>query len=83
MNHNECKYFQICVLGECRHNTAKSKSHVYCSVYGCKNFYSTESDISFHWFPEANKSKVTWPNKNGSIELVDRKRAWEIQLRMG
>jgi len=56
---------------------------VYCSVYGCKNFYSKKSNINFHWFPKADKSKILWKNKNGSKELVDRRRAREIQLRMG
>lgn len=80
---NVSNYPEIGVLGECRYNKVKSKSHVYCSVYGCKSFYSTESSIRFYWIPEADKIKVMWTNKNGSTELIDRRRAWEIQLRMG
>lgn len=65
------------------HSPKKSKSNVFCSVFGCKTYYSTDNSISFHWFPEANKSKVQWTNNNGSIELIDKRRAWAIKLRMG
>lgn len=61
----------------------KFKSHVYGSVFGCKTYYSTDNSISFHWFPESNKSKVQWTNNNGRTELVDKRRAWAIKLRMG
>lgn len=54
----------------------KSKSNVYCSVYGCKTFYLTDNSISFHWFLEANKSKVQWTNQNGYKELLDKYQRW-------
>lgn len=61
----------------------KNTCHVNCSVFGCKSIYFTLSDISFHNFPKENESKVMWTNKLGVSELVDRRRMWAINLRMG
>lgn len=58
-------------------------SRIYCGVYGCKTFYSTNENISFHLFPKENEPKVVWTNKMGKKELSDRRCVWAINLRMG
>lgn len=60
----------------------KKKSNVYCSVYGCKTFYSSDNSVSFHWFPNEKEGNVPWTNKNGIIEHIDKRRAWAINLKM-
>ncbi|XP_015374594.1 PREDICTED: uncharacterized protein LOC107169384 [Diuraphis noxia] len=61
---------------------SKRKSNTYCSVYGCKTFYSNEGNVSFHTFPKENQSKVKWLNKSGIEEMIDRRKAWVMRLRM-
>lgn len=58
-------------------------SRVYGGVFGCKPFYSTNENISFHVFPKDNEPKVLWTNKMGIKELADRRRVWAMNLRMG
>lgn len=60
----------------------KHKSHVYCMVKGCKTFYSTKRNISFHWFPEANKCKVEVTHNSGFIEIIDKRLSWVKLLDM-
>lgn len=57
---------------------SKRKNSVYCSVYGCKSYYS--SDISFHFFPKENTIKVLWTSKNSIKEYVDKRLLWAKQL---
>lgn len=58
-------------------------SRIYCGVFGCKTFYSTNENISVHLFPKENESKVLRINKMGKEELVDRHCAWAMNLKMG
>lgn len=61
---------------------AKRKSNTYCSVFGCKTFYTLEGDVSFHTFPKENGNKVKWINSSRIEEMIDRRKAWIIKLRM-
>lgn len=63
-------------------NPKKSNIHFYCSVDGCDTYYP-EKNVSFHWFPKANKRKVPWVDNNGLEQLIDKRLAWSRQLEMG
>lgn len=60
----------------------KSKSKVFCCVYGCSSKASQPSGLSFHLFPQAGYSTVKLLNKFGQPESVDTRKAWEYKLRM-
>jgi len=62
--------------------SCNKKSNTYCSVYGCSTFYNSGSDISFHSLPKANSNKIKWVNKNGTSQMIDRRQAWILRLRM-
>lgn len=62
--------------------STNKKSNTYCSVYGCSTFYSNVNDISFHSLPKENDKKVSWINKSGTTEMIDRRLAWILKLRM-
>lgn len=54
-----------------------------CMVFGCKTFYSTSLNISFHILPKENESKVIWIIKLAKEELVGKRQLWAVNLRMG
>ncbi|XP_023233834.1 THAP domain-containing protein 2-like [Centruroides sculpturatus] len=57
-----------------------SKSKVFCCVQGCNSKYNSLKNISFHHFPKAGKVKII--NKVGKEENIERKKAWELALKM-
>jgi len=59
-----------------------TKSKIFCSVQGCNSTYQKFSDISFHIFPKVDEKRVPWINEFGEKEMVDRKKAWELALKM-
>lgn len=61
----------------------KSKSKMFCSVYGCNSMASRCPQLAFHAFPSAGIRKVTIENKLGLEENVDIQKAWENALKMG
>lgn len=61
----------------------KSKSNVYCSVFGCSSRARRNPELRFHTFPDFKKNFVKIVNKNGSEEMVDRRKRWEYVLKMG
>ncbi|XP_071571572.1 uncharacterized protein [Temnothorax nylanderi] len=61
----------------------KISNHEYCCVYGCKSRASNNREISFHKFPEKGKCTVEVTNKFGTIEKVDKRKAWIMATRTG
>ncbi|KAL5246156.1 hypothetical protein ACI65C_013564 [Semiaphis heraclei] len=62
--------------------SCNKKSNTYCSVYGCSTYYNSGSDISFHSLPKENSNKIKWINKNGTSQMIDRRKAWILKLHM-
>lgn len=58
-------------------------SRIYCGVFGCNTFYSTNENISFHLLPNEYDPKVLWINKMGKEELDNRRCVWAMNLRFG
>lgn len=61
----------------------KSKSKIFCSVFGCNSKACKNPELSFHRIPEAGQIKVNHLNKFGQSELIDRRMLWERVLKMG
>ncbi|KYN23423.1 hypothetical protein ALC57_04297 [Trachymyrmex cornetzi] len=61
----------------------KISNHEYCCVYGCKSRASNNREISFHKFPEKGKCTVEVTNKFGTIEKIDKRKAWIMATRTG
>lgn len=49
---------------------------------GCNSSYP-EKNISFHWFPKANISKVEFVDNNGLVKCIDKRLAWAMRFKMG
>ncbi|KAF0715385.1 Ribonucleoside-diphosphate reductase [Aphis craccivora] len=60
----------------------RKKSNNHCSVYGCNTYYFSDKSISFHQLPNRNEPKILHKNNFGIEELVDRRRIWEIVLKL-
>ncbi|XP_050426264.1 uncharacterized protein LOC126836698 [Adelges cooleyi] len=60
----------------------KKKSNKYCCVFGCNSYYSINTNLSFHQFPNLKEPKVLWKNKIGIEELINRRRMWAIILKL-
>jgi len=60
----------------------RKKSNNHCSVYGCNTYYFSNKSISFHQLPNRNEPKILHKNNFVTEELVDRRRIWEIVLKL-
>jgi len=60
----------------------QKKSNNYCSVFGCNAYYWSDKSISFHQLPNRNEPKILQKNNFGIQELGDRRRMWEIVLKL-
>lgn len=61
----------------------KISNREYCCVYGCKSRASDNREIFFHKFPEKGKCTVEVTNKFGTIEKIDKHKAWIMAIRIG
>lgn len=61
----------------------KISNREYCCVYGCKSRACDNREISFHKFPKEGNCTVEVTNKFGTIEKIDKRKAWIMAIRTG
>ncbi|XP_018577567.1 uncharacterized protein LOC108915900 [Anoplophora glabripennis] len=61
----------------------KKMSNYYCSVHGCSAWSKKNQELSFHLFPPAGRNKIHWTTKSGNRELIDVRKAWILNLKIG
>lgn len=55
----------------------------YCCVPGCKSWKKRSPEITFHKIPKEGQIKVRVENNLGLQELVDRRKVWIHNLKIG
>lgn len=61
----------------------KTKSKIYCCVFGCQSKACRDEKIKFFHFPHPNKDFIDRINKFGDKEKIDRREAWIRVLKIG
>lgn len=59
----------------------KISNREYCCVYGCKSRACDNREISFHKFPKEGECTVEVTKKFGTIEKIDKRKAWIMAIR--
>mgnify|MGYP005985088185 FL=1 len=70
------------VLKSVHSRRKSSKSNVNCCVYKCNSVNKKNPELSFHKFPPLGQ-KVRHTSGIGEVTLTDRRKLWELNLKMG
>ncbi|XP_045468138.1 uncharacterized protein LOC123676332 [Harmonia axyridis] len=67
-----------------QNNTMKKKTfcNCYCCVSTCSSKKDRNKDLHFHSFPKEGASSLYITNDSGSLERMDRRKAWITKLRI-
>lgn len=66
-----------------RFSPRKTKSKIYCCVYGCNSKACNDPEVRFHFFPKLNQTFVKVKNIVGKFGKADVRKIWQSTLKIG